>query len=103
MDLHWFEIKAGGYFEMDEVTPGTDHRCLWIDVCYSSAFGHLGTIPIVKPAARRLHTYNPTICDSFITLRKKYIKLGFSPTHHQPGKFYQRGNVKCSDQGMQNH
>ncbi len=40
------EINAGGYFEMDEVIPGTDHKCLWIDVCYSYAFGHLGTNPL---------------------------------------------------------
>lgn len=33
-------IKAGGYFAYDEVSPSTDHRCLWVDLSFTSAFGH---------------------------------------------------------------
>jgi hypothetical protein len=57
---------------MDEVIPGTDHRCLWIDICQSIAFGQRGMPPIIKPAARHLNTRNPNICDNFISSRKKY-------------------------------
>ncbi len=33
-------INKGGYFAYDEVFLGTDHRCLWIDVPFTIAFGH---------------------------------------------------------------
>jgi hypothetical protein len=45
------EIITGGYFGMDEVIPSTDHRCLWIDISQSIAFGQGGMPPIIKPAA----------------------------------------------------
>jgi hypothetical protein len=45
------EIQAGGYFEFDEVFPGTDHRTLWVDITYNMAFGH-NLAPIVKPQPR---------------------------------------------------
>jgi hypothetical protein len=68
------EIITGGYFGMDEVIPSTDHRCLWIDISQSIAFGQGGMPPIIKPAARRLNTRNPNICDNFISSRKKYAE-----------------------------
>jgi exonuclease III len=33
-------IQAGGYFDYDEVLINTDHRCLWIDITFHTAFGH---------------------------------------------------------------
>ena len=51
-------IKAGGYFEFDEVFQNTDHRTLWIDISYEMAFGH-NMAPIVKPKARRLNCKDP--------------------------------------------
>jgi len=33
-------IERGGYFPYDEVVMNTDHRCLWIDVPFSSVFGN---------------------------------------------------------------
>jgi hypothetical protein len=46
------QIKAGGYFDFDEVFHGTDHRTLWIDINYRSAFGADGGAPIIRPRAR---------------------------------------------------
>jgi hypothetical protein len=60
---------------LDEVITGTDHRCLWIDIHYKTAFGHDGTPNIIKSAARKLNTQNPNIRDNFNTIRKKYTRL----------------------------
>jgi hypothetical protein len=45
-------IITGGYFEMDEVIPGTEHRCLWVDIDHKVAFGQDGTPLISRPSAR---------------------------------------------------
>jgi hypothetical protein len=45
-------IKAGGYLAFDEVITGTDHRTLWIDISFKTAFGHDGDAPITRPSAR---------------------------------------------------
>ena len=51
-------IEGGGFFCFDEVFPETDHRCLWIDVTYITAFGH--NMPAInRPSARRLHCRDP--------------------------------------------
>ncbi len=33
-------IEAGRYFHFDEVFVNTDHRCLWMDISFGTAFGH---------------------------------------------------------------
>jgi hypothetical protein len=68
------EIKAGGYFDFDEVISGSDHRTLWIDIDYRTAFGHDGSSPIIKPSARRLNNKNPNIRDNFNALRHEYAE-----------------------------
>ncbi len=65
------DITAGGYFEMDEVITGTDHRCLWVDISYEVAFGYSGTPRITRPSARRLNTRNPIIRDNFNQRQRK--------------------------------
>lgn len=57
-------IQAGGYFAYDEVFPSTDHRCLWMDLSFTSAFGHTMP-PIVWPSMRRLHCPDPRLIDNF--------------------------------------
>ncbi len=65
-------ILAGGYFDYDEVILNTDHRCLWIDVSYITAFGHT-MLTIIKPAARRLHCKDPRLVDNYVQTYKKFI------------------------------
>jgi hypothetical protein len=65
-------ILAGGYFDYDEVILNTDHRCLWIDVSYTVAFGH--NMPaIIKPKAHRLHCKDPRLLANFTQTYKKFI------------------------------
>jgi len=33
-------IQTGGYFEYDAVFMNTDHRCLWMDISFVTAFGY---------------------------------------------------------------
>jgi hypothetical protein len=68
------DIKAGGYFSFDKVISGTDHRTLWMDISYTTAFGHDGSAPIIRPNARRLNNRNPNVRDNFNTLRRKYAE-----------------------------
>jgi hypothetical protein len=32
-------LQGGGYFAFGD-GPGSDHRCLWLDLTYQTAFGH---------------------------------------------------------------
>jgi hypothetical protein len=48
------QIERGGYFPYDQVFANTDHRCLWVDVTYTTAFGY-NMAPLHKKKARRLH------------------------------------------------
>jgi hypothetical protein len=66
------EIKKAGYFAFDEVISGTDHRTIWMDISYTTAFGHDSCAPIIRPNARRLNNKNPNVRDNFNTIRKKY-------------------------------
>jgi hypothetical protein len=65
-------IERGGYFQYDEVFANTDHRCIWIDISYITAFGH-NMPPIIRPKARRLHNKDPRIVNNFIRCYKKFI------------------------------
>jgi hypothetical protein len=71
------DIMAGGYLNYDEVFNGTDHRCLWIDHHYTTAFGHI--MPrIVKPHMRCLTCQDPRIVKNFNrSLHQLYIKHNF--------------------------
>jgi hypothetical protein len=64
------EILKGGYFEYDEVIP-SDHRCLWIDLTFISAFGH-NMPPISKRQPRRLHCKDPRLVQNYIKLFHQY-------------------------------
>jgi Reverse transcriptase (RNA-dependent DNA polymerase) len=69
------KIAKGGYFPYDSAFLGTDHRCLWLDISFTVAFGH--NMPaIIKPVTRRLHCKDPRIVTNFTkryeTLAKRY-------------------------------
>jgi hypothetical protein len=67
------EISAGGYFDYNEVIMNTDHRCLWIDVSYITAFGHV--MPALnRPKARRLHNKDPRVVANYVRVFKSFIK-----------------------------
>ena len=70
-------IKAGGYFDYDEVVMNTDHRCLWINVPFESVFGH-DILPAMRKAARRLHCKDPRLIDNYIKLYHQFA----TPLHH---------------------
>jgi hypothetical protein len=65
-------IEHGGYFGYDEVFPNTDHRCLWIDVSFISAFGHYMATPR-KKTPQRLHCRDPRLIDNFVKLYHQYV------------------------------
>jgi len=60
-------IEADGYFPYDVVFSGTDHRCLWVDITYKTAFGH-NMAPLHKKQARRLHCKDPCLIDNYNSL-----------------------------------
>jgi hypothetical protein len=65
-------IVGGGYFLFDEVFPDTDHKCLWIDITYITAFGH--NMPaIVRPSARRLYCRDPHIVQNYLRIYERFI------------------------------
>jgi hypothetical protein len=63
-------IEKGGYFAYDEVIP-SDHRCLWVDITFVSAFGH-DMAPITKRKPKRLHCRDPRLVDNFIHLYHQF-------------------------------
>jgi hypothetical protein len=65
------QIKAGGYFDFDEVITNTDHHTLWIDIDFKTAFGSDGGAPIIRPKAKHLNNQNPYIRDNFNRIRLK--------------------------------
>lgn len=64
-------IERGGYFAYDEVVMNTDHQCLWIDVPFSSVFGH-DLPPAKRRTARRLHCKDPRLVENFIKLYHQF-------------------------------
>jgi hypothetical protein len=73
-------ILKGGYLDFDEVIFGTDHHTLWVDISFTSAFGHTGTPPIVRLSAQRLNNRNPKVRNKFNALRKEYARKSFLTT-----------------------
>ena len=65
------EIQQGGYLPFGDGIP-SDHRALWVDISYSTAFGH-NMPPISKPQARRLTCKHPTIRNRFIEANEKFV------------------------------
>jgi hypothetical protein len=59
-------LQGGGYFAFGD-GPGSDHRWLWLDLTYQTAFGHESPAK-GKHAARRLTCQDPRI-------RSKYSEL----------------------------
>jgi len=65
------QIKRGGYFGYNEVFMNADHRCLWLDLAFTSAFGH--DLPLArKITPKRLHCKDPRLVDNFINLYHKF-------------------------------
>ena len=65
-------IQEGGYFDYDSVFINTDHRCIWIDISFATAFGH--NMPhISRPAARRLHCNDPRLVKNYVSKYEKFI------------------------------
>jgi len=66
-------IIQGGYFRYDDLIPNTDHRCLWVDLSFSEAFGH--NMPLLaRPHTRRLHCRDPRFVKNYISRFKKLAK-----------------------------
>jgi hypothetical protein len=65
-------IERGGYFEYDEVIP-SDHRCLWVDLSFTMAFGH-NMPPLCKRQPRRLHCKDPRLVENFINLYHQFAR-----------------------------
>jgi len=65
-------ILKGGYFAYDEVVP-SDHRCLWIDVSFVTAFAH-NMAPLCKKQPRRLHCKDPRLVQNYIKLFRHFAK-----------------------------
>jgi len=66
------DILKGGYFAYDEVVP-SDHRCLWIDVSFVTAFGH-NMPPLCKRQPRRINCKDPHLVQNYINLYHKFAK-----------------------------
>lgn len=66
------KLERGGYFEYDEVIP-SDHRCLWVDLSFTMAFGH-NMPPLCKRQLRRLHCKNPRLVENFINLYHQFAR-----------------------------
>ncbi len=66
------KIERGGYFEYDEVIP-SDHRCLWVDLSFTMAFGH-NMPPLCKRQPRRLHCKDPRLVENFINLYHQFAR-----------------------------
>jgi hypothetical protein len=52
----------------------SEHRCLWVDISYTNAFGH--NMPLIQhPITRRLHCKDPRVVANYIrTYEKLAIK-----------------------------
>jgi hypothetical protein len=59
------EIIRGGYLSFDQLFQDTDHRGIWIDVSFTSAFGYK-LPPTPKLKARKLNCRDPRIMENFI-------------------------------------
>ena len=77
---HSIQATKAGFTTFGELP--TDHRGLWIDITYQTAFGH-NMQKLVKPRARRLKSNNPIVRKRWTTLYKTHIK-----THNLDRKIF---------------
>jgi hypothetical protein len=64
----------GKYFGFDEVFLHMDHRCLWIDISYVTAFDH--SMPaVLRPKAHCLNCRDPRLNNNYI----KEFKMSHQP------------------------
>ena len=64
-------IQQGGYLPFGEGID-SDHRVAWVDLSYTTAFGH-NSPPLSRPIARRLTCKHPIIRDRFIAAYEAFI------------------------------
>jgi len=71
MVSHSIKIEKAGFLAFGDIP--SDHRGLWLDVTYQTAFGH-NMQRLIKPQARRLKSNNPIVRNNWIKLYKLFIK-----------------------------
>jgi len=64
-------IQKGGYFEYDAVFLNTDHRCLWIDISFETAFGY-NMSELKRLAPKRLHCRDPRLVENYHRLFQQF-------------------------------
>ena len=70
------EIIFGGYGAFGDGCP-SDHRALWIDISYSSIFGHAPE-PLRHPTARKLKTNDPRLVHRYHQgVKSRMFKSGY--------------------------
>jgi hypothetical protein len=65
-------LQAGGYFGFGE-GPGLDHRCLWMDISFQSAFGY-SPPPMGQFKARRLTCKDPRVRERYNDLHRPFVQ-----------------------------
>ncbi len=66
------ETLRGGYLPFTALAPRTNHRTLWIELSFTTAFGH--NMPdIIRPKMRHLQCSDPRSVDNYIRKYKKSI------------------------------
>jgi hypothetical protein len=65
-------LQGGGYFAFGD-GPGPDHRCMWLDLTYQTAFGHESPA-MGQRAARRLTCQDPQICRKYSELYHPFVQ-----------------------------
>jgi hypothetical protein len=63
-------IKASGYLAYDSFIEGLDHRWLWLDITFKTAFRH-NMHAMQRPQTRPLHCKDPRIVSSYAKLYEK--------------------------------
>jgi hypothetical protein len=64
-------IKASGYLAYDAFIEGLDHRCLWLDIMFKTAFGH-NMHAMQRPQTGRLHCRDPRIVSNYVKQYESY-------------------------------
>ncbi len=67
------EISACGFKEFDAVFPGTDHRTIWLELSFITAFGH-NMPPIAKPRHRRLQCNDPRCVANYNRSYERFVR-----------------------------
>jgi hypothetical protein len=67
------QIERSGCFPYDQGFANTDHRCMWVDITYTTAFGH-NMAPLHKKQARRLQCKDPRLIANYNALFHQFAK-----------------------------